>query len=56
VLLIDGWRKRTPDGLQGDVYRPHSIVDALVVSLQGVSQYIKQLGSSTAGSDCFIVA
>jgi hypothetical protein len=56
ALLIDGGRKRTPDCLQGGVYRAHSVVDAVVVSLQGVGQRVKQLGSSPTGSDCLVIA
>ena len=53
---MDSWRKRAPNDLQGGGYRAYSVVDALVVSLKGVSQRIKQLGCSSAGSDWFVVA
>jgi hypothetical protein len=52
---MDSWRKRAPNGLQSGGYRAYSVLDALV-SLQGVSQSIKQLGCSSAGSNWFVVA
>jgi hypothetical protein len=35
---MDGRRTQAPDGLQGGDYRAHNVIDALVISLQAVSQ------------------
>jgi len=38
---MDGRRTQAPDGLQGGDYRAHNVIDALVISLQVVSQRLK---------------